>query len=109
MNSERRVVLRERLLANDPERIARVEAAAFRGEIAQHVYELRSSAGLTQEELAVRTGVPRSVIDELERWEHEGDSLALLGRIASALGYSVRLRLVPVDEPAALALEEAAA
>jgi transcriptional regulator with XRE-family HTH domain len=53
--------------------------------VAQMIYDARTNAGLTQEELAELLGTKQPVIARLEDAEYEGHSLSMLNRIAKAL------------------------
>jgi len=64
-------------------------------EIAQMIYDARTAAGLTQQELADRIGSKQPVISQLENADYEGHSLTMLERIAEALQLNVELRLTP--------------
>jgi len=71
----------------------------------QTLRALREGRGLSQSELARRTGSPRTYLIALEQGKHE-PSLDLLGRIATALGYPLRevlwaLAGEPYADPAA--------
>lgn len=66
-------------------------------EIAQMIYDARTSAGLTQKQLADLIGTKQPVISQLESADYEGQSLAMLERIAEALHLEVQLRLVPAE------------
>lgn len=63
-----------------PERDANRAAVSLRFDVAQLVYDLRASAGLTQRQLADRMGTTQSVISRLEqavgyrRWRCSGAS-----------------------------------
>ncbi len=70
-------------------------------EIAQQVYDLRTGVGLTQKELAKRVGTTESVISRLENADYNRHSMAMLRRIAAAVGHKVEVRFVP-DEHCAL-------
>ena len=50
---------------------------------------LREARGVSQSELARRTGSPRTYLIALEQGKHE-PALEVLGRLAAALGYSLR-------------------
>jgi predicted transcriptional regulator len=63
-------------------------------EIAQQVYALRTKTGLTQQELAERVGTTRSVICRLEDADYDRHSMAMLRRIAAAVGHRVEVRFV---------------
>ena len=88
-------ILQRRYYDRNPRRAAGLESARVDDEIGRKVYELRTSAGLTQRELAKRVGTTASVICRLEDAEYDGHSLALLRRIAAALNQRVELRFVP--------------
>lgn len=74
----------------------RAQAAAARA-----IYTARKAAGLTQQELAERVGTTQSVIARLEDSDYEGHSLALLERIAAAIGAHVEIRFEPGVKAAA--------
>src|SRR5271168_3006071 len=81
--------LHERYVGDDPERIASFERAVVDANIATSIYELRTEAGLSQRELASRVGTTASVICRLEDADYEGHSMAMLRRIAAAVGRRV--------------------
>lgn len=68
--------------------------------VAQLIYDARTSAGLTQRELAARIGTSPSVISRLERADYRGHSISVLTRIAHALGLTLRIEFAG-DHPAA--------
>lgn len=63
-------------------------------EIAARIRALRTSAGLSQRQLAKIVGTTASVICQLEDADYEGHSLSMLRRIGAALGHRVELRFV---------------
>lgn len=69
-----------------------------RMEVAEVIYQARTNAGLTQAQLAKSVGTTTSVISRLEDAEYQGHSLAMLRRIAAALGQRVEVRFVPEDD-----------
>jgi ribosome-binding protein aMBF1 (putative translation factor) len=89
--------LHERYVGDDPERIASFERAVADANIATSIYQLRTEAGLSQRELAARVGTTASVISRLEDADYEGHSMAMLRRIASAVGQRVEVRFVPAE------------
>ena len=103
MASERRhrspglQALHDQFIGDDPERIASYERARADADIAQLIYDLRSESGLTQRELAVRVGTTASAISRLEAADYDGHSMAMLRRIAAALGRRVEVRFVAVE------------
>ncbi len=66
-------------------------------EIAQWMYDLREEAGLTQEKLAEMTGIAAEDIHRLEESDYEGHTLAMLRRVAKALGKEVRIEVIEAD------------
>ncbi len=73
--------------------------------VGQQLRTLREARGLSQAELARRSGTPRTYLIALEQGQHE-PSLALLQRLAAALGYPWRtfvwyLAGEPFADPAA--------
>jgi transcriptional regulator with XRE-family HTH domain len=64
-------------------------------EVSMMVYALRTAARLTQAELARRVGTAPSAISRLEDAEYRGHSLAMLRRIAEAVGMQVVVRFEP--------------
>ena len=72
------------------QREASKAAASLRFDLAQLVYDLRTTAGLTQRQLAERMGTTQSVISRLEQ-AGRLPTLDLLARIATATGSDLRL------------------
>lgn len=66
-------------------------------ELAQMIYDARTAAGLTQQQLADLIGTKQPVISQLENADYKGQSLAMLERIAEALDLEVQLRLVSTE------------
>ncbi len=58
------------------------------------IHAARTKAGLTQKELADLVGTDQSVISRLEDADYRGHSLAMLRKIAKALGKRVEIRFV---------------
>jgi len=58
--------------------------------------DLRTAAGLTRAQLGKMVGTTTSAVRRLEEADQEGHSLAMLGRIAAALGKRVEIRFVPL-------------
>jgi ribosome-binding protein aMBF1 (putative translation factor) len=73
----------------------RIKSVGRQYDIAQMIYDARSKAGLTQQELARLIGTRQSVISRLEHADYEAHSLTMLERIADALDLQVELRLRP--------------
>ena len=63
------------------------------------IHGLRAKAGLSQRALAQKVGTTASVICRLEDADYEGHSLAMLRRIAAALGKRIEIRFVSTTTP----------
>jgi ribosome-binding protein aMBF1 (putative translation factor) len=94
IRSEALGYLYERYYKDHPERLASLEREMINVEVAQCLYDLRGETGLSLEEFAESVRVEPSVIEDLEEADYEGDSIAMLTRIASALGKIVQLRWI---------------
>lgn len=88
----------DRYIGEDPDRIAEYEQAAADVDIARAIYDMRAQAGLTQRQLAKKVGTTASVICRLEDADYEGHSLAMLRRIAEALGKRIEIRFLPATK-----------
>ena len=91
------------LTSDDREMEELVRVASLNAWVAQLIYEARSSAGLTQRELADRVGTTQSVIARLEDADYTGHSLSMLQRIARALNRRVEINLLPIEPEQPLA------
>ena len=89
--------LYEELIGDDPKKQADYEEALVNVKAAQLLYDMRTAAGLSQRELAKRVGTTASVICRLEDADYSGHTLAMLNRIASALGRRIELHAVPKE------------
>ncbi|MGD9720234.1 MAG: helix-turn-helix domain-containing protein [Pirellulales bacterium] len=78
-------------LATNRELAQAVLESALEASIAEQIYNARTSAGLTQAELANRIGSQQSVIARLEDADYEGHSISMLTRVANALGKQVHV------------------
>ena len=74
-----------------PEDLPELEQARLHAQVAGLIYDLRTSRGLTQKQLAQRVGTQASAISRLEDADYGGHSLSMLERIADALGLAVRV------------------
>src|SRR5262245_61952961 len=77
-------------------RLSALENARATDDVARKLVELRTSAGLSQRQLAKLVGTTASAICRLEDADYEGHSLAMLRRIGSALNQRVEIRFVPM-------------
>jgi predicted transcriptional regulator len=87
--------LYDRYIIGDPRREEEYEEEVVNAEIARKIYQLRTKAGLTQQDLAKRVGTSKFAICRLEDADYEGHTLSMLRRIAGALGKRVEIRLLP--------------
>jgi DNA-binding XRE family transcriptional regulator len=87
--------LYNRYIAGDPKREEEYEEEVINAEIARKIFELRTKAHLTQQELADKVGTTKSAISRLEDADYEGHSLSMLKRIAEALDKRVEIRFLP--------------
>ena len=85
------------MIGNDFEMREMVAEARLNLEIAHMIYEARTRAGLTQQELADLVGTKQPVIARLEDADYEGHSLTMLRRIAKALSQEVKVSFVPAE------------
>jgi len=92
-------ILHRRYIKGRKERLASLERQRENLRIAEQIYELRTSADLSQKELAQRVGTTQSVISRLEDADYDGHSLAMLERIAHALGHRLCIHFVPQNTP----------
>jgi ribosome-binding protein aMBF1 (putative translation factor) len=80
-------------VGGDEELREMIRQEVLNAEIGQMIYDARTKAGLTQQQLANRLGTTQSVISRLESADYEGHSLSMLQRIAEVLGQRLELRL----------------
>lgn len=88
-------ILHKRYIKGDPKRLKSLKIEREKADIAAQIYDLRTQAGLTQQQLAGMIGTTQSVISRLEDADYNGHSLNMLERIAGVLHYRVEVRLVP--------------
>lgn len=86
----------DNIIGDDTELREMCDQATLNAQVAQLIYDARTSAQLSQKELAQRIGTTQSVISRLEDGDYEGHSLSMLNRIAQATGREVKIELVPV-------------
>ncbi len=90
-------IIHRRYFEGKPEMMAMLEEELANAELSRLVYDLRVGAKLTQAQLAKRVGTNQSVISRLEDADYQGHSLAMLRRIARAVGCIVEIRVRPAD------------
>lgn len=84
-------------LQNDEDLADLVEEEHFSAHLAMQIHEARTSAGISQKQLAERAGTQQSVISRLEDSDYDGHSLSMLKRIARALDCKLRVELFPKE------------
>jgi len=84
----------------DPDRDPAMLQIADEFRAGQLIYDARTAAGLSQQQLAELIGTTETVISELEDAEYQGHSLVMLRRIAQALHRKLEIRFVPEDAQA---------
>lgn len=80
-------------IGGDEELREMIRQEVLNAEIGQMIYDARTKANLTQQQLANRLGTTQSVISRLESVDYDGHSLSMLQRIAEVLGQKLELRL----------------
>ncbi|MDF5716349.1 MAG: helix-turn-helix transcriptional regulator [Rhizonema sp. NSF051] len=95
--SDALTIMHRRYYQGKPERIAALEEARVNDEVARKITFLREEEGFSQLELAELVGVAASVIGRLEDADYEGQSLAMLWRIAAALHKRVKIDFVAIS------------
>ena len=93
-------ILHRRYVEGDPEMEALIQEERIRTEVAAELYQLRTQLDLSQRALAKKSGTSASVICKLENADYEGDSLAMLRRIAAALNKRVQGSFEPLQKTA---------
>lgn len=80
------------LIGRDEQLRELVWQETLNSEIGAMIYRARRQAKLTQPELAKRIGTTTAVISRLESANYEGYAIAMLQRVAEALGQKLELR-----------------
>ncbi|OFV92371.1 MAG: transcriptional regulator [Acidobacteria bacterium RIFCSPLOWO2_12_FULL_65_11] len=85
----------DRITGNDPRLREEIGEAKVNFRVAQLIYDARTAAEMTQQQLADLVGTKQSVIARLEDADYEGHSLTMLSRIARVLHQRLEVRFVP--------------
>jgi ribosome-binding protein aMBF1 (putative translation factor) len=88
----------EHMTTDDPELENMIKESSLNANLAQLIYQARTQAGLTQQQLADRIGSKQSVIARLEDAEYHGHSLSMLQKIARALNQQLEVHLIPIQK-----------
>ncbi len=81
------------LIGKDTRLRQMVERETVNAHVAKLIFEARTQAGLTQQQLAALVGTKQPVIARLEDADYAGHSLMMLQRIAAALNRRLEIRL----------------
>jgi ribosome-binding protein aMBF1 (putative translation factor) len=90
-------ILHRRYIKDDPERIASLQQERINARVAALIYSARTTAGMSQVELAKLVGTTQSVISRLEDADYDNHSLTMLSRIASALNQELSVAMTARD------------
>jgi len=99
-------ILHGRYVKDDPERRASLQEERVNAEVARLIHDMRTAAGLSQQQLAELIGTTQSVISRLEDADYEGRSLSMLERIATALNQKLTV-VMTAREPEQQEMREA--
>ncbi|MGL5833862.1 MAG: helix-turn-helix domain-containing protein [Waterburya sp.] len=88
----------DNLIGDDAPMREMLAEASFNAEVGQLIYDARQKSGLTQQQLAELIGTTKSVIDNLEEADYEGNSLIMLHKIGIALKQKLTLNLAPLED-----------
>src|ERR1700684_658364 len=91
-------ILHREFYEGNPGRLKSLAECRANDEIARKIQALRTKAGLTQAQLAKLVGTTASVICRLEDADYEGHSVAMLRRVAEALGKRIEIRFLPATK-----------
>ncbi len=85
----------DRITGDDTELRKMIAEETVNVRVARLIYDARTAAKLTQQQLADLIGSKQPVIARLEDADYEGHSLSMLDRIATALGQRLQIHFVP--------------
>jgi len=85
----------DQMIGDDPDLRTLIAEATINAVVAQLIYDARSQAGLTQQQLAELIESSQPVIARLEDADYDGHSLTILQRIAEALDRRLEITLAP--------------
>jgi ribosome-binding protein aMBF1 (putative translation factor) len=83
----------DRITGKDEDFKRLIAEEELNAKVARMIYDARTKAGLTQEQLAKRIGTTQPVIARLEDADYRGHSLTMLQRIANALNGHLEIHL----------------
>jgi ribosome-binding protein aMBF1 (putative translation factor) len=88
----------DRVTGDDPHLRELIEEETLNAHVARLIYEARTAAGLTQQQLADLVGTKQPDIARLEDADYQGHSLTMLQRIAAALDQRLEIAFAPAGK-----------
>lgn len=88
----------DRVTGDDPDLRELIEQETVNAQVARLIYDARTEAGLTQEQLASLVGTRQPNIARLEDGDYQGHSLTMLQRIAKALNQRLEVSFRPLEK-----------
>ena len=82
----------------DPQLREIIEEETLNAHVARLIFEARTAAGLTQQQLADLVGTKQPDIARLEDADYQGHSLTMLHRIATVLNQRLKIDFAPVGK-----------
>lgn len=86
--------LTKKLLKQDPSLKEEIKKADQAWDIAFHIHDLRTQAGLTQTELAKLVGTKQSNIARIESADYTGYTLKTLEKVTKALKARLEIKII---------------
>ena len=86
----------DRLTGEDNELRELIERETINAEVARLIHDARTTAGLTQQQLAALAGTRQPNIARLEDAGYDGHSLTMLQRVAKALNQRLEIKFRPL-------------
>ena len=81
-------------IVDDPTIQEQIILESLNAEITQLIYDSRTNAGLTQQQLADLIHVEQSIIEDLEDADYQDNPLIMLQKIATVLNQKVKMSLI---------------
>ena len=88
----------DRVTGEDSQLREIIEEETHNAHVARLIYEARTAAGLTQQQLADLVGTKQPDIARLEDADYQGHSLTMLHRIATALNQRLEIAFAPAGK-----------
>ena len=90
--------LYDELVGSDQSAREEFEQELVNIEVAQLIHDMRTTAGLSQRELARKVGTSASAINRLESDDYQGHTVAMVRRVATALNRRLEIRAIPIKK-----------